>query len=417
MQKVTILGGKIVGNNAFNECNNITEIQLPQTITSIGNYAFDGCSNLYSVNIPSSVTEIGSYAFRNCSALRNISIPNAVKMIKKYTFEECIALSSVTLPSALTTIEDRAFSSCSSLKTLTFPTKLESIGNYAFYGCKNLTSLKLPNSVKSIGNNAFNSCEKITSVDIGYGIVDIGYSAFSGCDSIKTAVFHSTATRDSYKTNLPNHEKIVFSLHSYKVTKAAGIKSNGTLTKICSCNVANTKKIYGVDTIRLNTTEYSYSGGQKKPSVTVKDVNGKKLTNGVDYKVSYGVGRRNVGKYSVKVTFIGNFTGSKTLYFNIYPKNVKLSSLKAGSKKFTLKWGKISDQAQGYEIQYSTKSSFAKKYTKSVKVKSYKTVSKTISKLKAKTKYYVRIRAYKKVGKTTYYSLKWSSQKAVTTKK
>ena len=121
-------------------------------------------------------------------------------------------------------------------------------------------------------------------------------------------------------------------------------------------------------------------------------------------------------KYSVTVKFIGNFSGSKTLYFKILPKNVKIKSLKAGSKKFTLKWGKLAEQATGYEIQYSTSSSFSKKTTKTVKVKSYKTVSKTISKLKAKKKYYVRIRSYKKVGKTTYYSLKWT-KKTVTTKK
>ena len=90
-----------------------------------------------------------------------------------------------------------------------------------------------------------------------------------------------------------------------------------------------------------------------------------------------------------------------------------ITSVKAQSKAFTVKWKKKSS-ITGYQIQYSTDSKF-KKEKKSIKTKNAKTVSKKITKLKAAKKYYVRIRTYKIVNKKTYYS-SWSKKKNVTTK-
>ena len=87
-----------------------------------------------------------------------------------------------------------------------------------------------------------------------------------------------------------------------------------------------------------------------------------------------------------------------------------ITSVKAQSKAFTVKWKKKSG-ITGYQIQYSTNSKF-KKGNKSIKIKNAKTISKKITKLKAAKKYYVRIRTYK--GKK--YS-KWSKVKSIKTPK
>ena len=129
----------------------------------------------------------------------------------------------------------------------------------------------------------------------------------------------------------------------------------------------------------------------------------------------YPSGRKNVGKYTVKVTFKGNYSGSKNLTFTINPPKTSISKLTAGKKAFTAKWAKKTTQVTGYEIQYSTSKTFASG-NKTVKVTSAKTVSKTIKSLKAKKTYYVRIRTYKTVNKVNYYS-DWSAKKSVTTKK
>ena len=191
---------------------------------------------------------------------------------------------------------------------------------------------------------------------------------------------------------------------------------DGESSRVCSvCNaITSVKTIPRISKANLSTLTYTYNGQAKKPSVTVKDRKGATLKNGTDYTVTYASGRKNVGKYSVKIKFKGNYSGTKTLYFTIKPKATSISSLSAGSKKFTVKWKKQSTQVTGYQIQYSTSSKFSS--PKTVTVSSYKTTSKTVKSLKAKKKYYVRVRTYKTVSGTKYCS-SWSKAKSVTTKK
>ncbi|MCI6820753.1 MAG: fibronectin type III domain-containing protein, partial [Clostridiales bacterium] len=106
--------------------------------------------------------------------------------------------------------------------------------------------------------------------------------------------------------------------------------------------------------------------------------------------------------------------GEQTLYFTINPKSTSLSTLTATKKGFTAKWKKQSTQTSGYQIMYATNSKFTSG-KKTVTVSSNKTTSKKITKLKAKKKYYVKVRTYKKVGSTKYYS-SWSKVKTVKTK-
>ena len=164
--------------------------------------------------------------------------------------------------------------------------------------------------------------------------------------------------------------------------------------------------------VRLAASSYAYSGKARTPAVTA--TMGDIRLTGDDYTVKYADGRKNVGKYKVTVKGKGNYTGTKTLYYTINPKSTSISKLTKGKKSFKASWKKVSSQTTGYQIQYATSSKFTKGQ-KSVTIKSYKTTSKNITKLKAKKKYYVRVRSYKKVGKTTYYS-SWSKAKTVKTK-
>ena len=212
--------------------------------------------------------------------------------------------------------------------------------------------------------------------------------------------------------------------HTYKnkkVTKRATTSKNGTFTAVCSvCGAEQTEVIYAAKTIKLSKTSMTYNGKKQKPSVTITDAAGKKLKNGTDYKVTYPKKTQNVGKYTVTVTLKGNYTGTVKKTFTILPKNTAISKLTASKNTVTVKWRKQTKQTAGYEIQYSTSSKFTKKTTKTVKVTKNSTTSKKITKLKAKKKYYVRIRTYQtvKVGKksTKIYS-GWSKAKTVTTKK
>ena len=222
-------------------------------------------------------------------------------------------------------------------------------------------------------------------------------------------------------TDLASWGNIAKIAHTTKqtVTKATPT-ANGTIVNYCSVckKTLSTTVIPNASSIKLKATSLTYNGKVRTPKVIVKDRTGKALVKNTDYTVSYAKGRKYVGKYAVKITFKGKYSGTKTLYFTIKPKATSISSLKAGSKKFTVKWKKQATQTTGYQVQYSASSKFSK--AKTVTVGKNRTVSKKISKLSGKKKYYVRVRTYKTVkinGKSIRIYSGWSKAKTVTTKK
>ena len=222
-------------------------------------------------------------------------------------------------------------------------------------------------------------------------------------------------------TDLASWGNIAKIAHTTKqtVTKATPT-ANGKIVNYCSVckKTLSTTVIPKASSIKLKATSLTYNGKVRTPKVIVKDRTGKTLVKNIDYTVSYAKGRKYVGKYAVKITFKGKYSGTKTLYFTIKPKATSISSLKAGSKKFTVKWKKQATQTTGYQVQYSASSKFSK--AKTVTVGKNTTVSKKISKLSGKKKYYVRVRTYKTVkinGKSIRIYSGWSKAKTVTTKK
>ena len=127
-------------------------------VTYIGSDAFNDCLNLTSVNIPNSVTSIGILAFAYCSALTSITIGNSVKSIEEAAFSGCSSLTSVTIPNSVTSIGKSAFSSCSDLTSVTIPNSVTSIGRDAFENCGSLVTIvseiKTPFEIGSIANNS-----------------------------------------------------------------------------------------------------------------------------------------------------------------------------------------------------------------------------------------------------------------------
>ena len=153
-----------------------------------------------------------------------------------------------------------------------------------------------------------------------------------------------------------------------------------------------------------------FSGYAIEPAAVVK-LNGSTLVQDTDYTLSY-YNNVNIGKATLIVTGIGNYTGTKEKSFTINPAAPKISSIKAGKKQLTIQWLPDS-QASGYQLEYSLDRSFDDATTVSIAKRT--TIKRTISGLKKKKTYYVRIRTYKKVNGKKYYS-DWSSVKKKKTK-
>ncbi len=208
--------------------------------------------------------------------------------------------------------------------------------------------------------------------------------------------------------------------HKYKTTtaKATTSKDGSVITKCTTCQAIKAKSaVARIASVKLSNISFTYNGKAQKPSVTVKDRTGKVLKNGTDYTVRYSNGCKDVGRYNVTVTFKGNYSGTKTLTFNIIPKGTSISKLTAGKKQFTAKWSKQTAQTTGYELQYSVSSRMSGANT--VTVGKNKTTSSTVKKLKKGKKYYARVRTYKTVkinGKSVKIYSGWSKIKSVKTK-
>ena len=206
-----------IGRWAFDDCNSLASVTIPNSVTSIGfeaflycdslasvtfednssldsicSYAFSHCSSLTSVTIPNSVTYIGGWAFYNCSSLTSVTIPNSITSIEWCAFRGCSSLTSVTIPNSVTFVRHSAFYGCSSLTSITIPNSVTYIGEYAFSGCSSLTSVTIGNSVTTILNNAFRNCSSLTSVTIPNSVTFVGYSAFDNCSSLTSMTVECT---------------------------------------------------------------------------------------------------------------------------------------------------------------------------------------------------------------------------------
>ncbi len=232
----------------------VTDLVIPEGITSIKKYAFYNCSSLTSVTIGGSVTTIGNYAFSACSNLTSVTIGDSVTSIEGHAFSNCSGLTSITISESVTSISYSVFADCTALTEIYFnATEMDdlsdhnsvfynagikgegitvtiganvkkipaylfnpynsssyapkiasvvfeensvctSIGRYAFYLCGSLTSVEIPDSVTTIGYYAFYYCSSLTSVTIPDSVTSIGGSAFYGCSSLTSVTIGNSVT-------------------------------------------------------------------------------------------------------------------------------------------------------------------------------------------------------------------------------
>ena len=223
LSSVTISDGVTsIGNYAFDDCFNLTSITIPKSVTSIGIGAFSGCSRLRSVTIPNSVTSIRDYVFNGCSDLISVIIPNSVTSIGSAAFRGCTNLSVITIPKSVTSIGKEAFSGCTGLKSVVIPDGVTSIESSAFNGCTWLNSVTIPDSVTSIGERAFQDCGRLTSITIPANVTSIGSYAFDDCTGLTSVTFKGTKAKWNAITKM--------STWKYGCTFTKVVCSNGTVS-------------------------------------------------------------------------------------------------------------------------------------------------------------------------------------------
>lgn len=240
---VTSIGRYAFARDSSGKFDNIKQIIIPDSITSIGSCAFAGCLKLSDITIPSSVKHFGTEVFDSTpwleakraadpliiinnilidgqTAKGDINIPNGVTSINDYSFEGNENITSVNMPDSIKTIGDGAFLHCYDLTRVKLSSNVTSIGECAFQHCNiteltlpkglktiehmsfwgnEFTELNIPNGVETISEDAFAFCTKLKSVNIPNSVKNIGEGAFRECRSLKSITIpESVVLLDQY---------------------------------------------------------------------------------------------------------------------------------------------------------------------------------------------------------------------------
>ena len=403
---------KSVGDNAFAGCTALADVTFAYGLEKIGADAFFACDALKNVVLYPGLKEMGQCAFYDCESLESVVIPSGFVNIPEGAFGECAKLTTISLPLTVRSIDVDAFVNCAEIKTVYFEgnelawygikwgegndTLFEtSRKNFLHLHDYTQTVIKAPacvdlgitkfvcgcgytyidSKVPAVGHKA----EKID--EIKATCVDTGKTAgekCSVCGIILTApqtipaTGHGTAvileakqatckesglTEGSYcsictETIVAQQviEKLPHTYDKSKVTPAT-FSDNGKIEGFCTvCNEQAPEDILAVTDVKLSQTSYVYNGKARKPAVTVKDSSGKELVEKTDYTLTYAKGRKNAGTYTVKVVLQGNYSGTKTLSFNILPSKAEALKAKPASKTSAkITWNEVPG-ATGYRI-------------------------------------------------------------------
>ncbi len=327
------------------------------------------------LTIPSSingytVVSIDEKAFAYNNYLNELIIPDSIIEIADEAFRECEYLTTLKCGKNLKTIGDLAFFRCDSLKNISLNNGLETIGYSAFENIGNTTEITIPKSVKTIGECAFGY------IYISDDEVDDWGVDSSGDYSWKNYTIKGYRGTASETYALRNDFKFT-DITIYQQAQSISVKSSYT-------------KTFGATAFNLNA--------KAKTKLTYSSNNTKVVTVSSSGKVNVkGCGKATITVKAASSTYYK--AASKSITVIVKPGQVVISKRKVKSGKLNLKF-KQQKNCDGYKVQISTKKSFKKKYTASKTLAGYaKGVKVTVQ---SGAHYYVRIRAYKKIGGKKY---------------
>lgn len=450
-----------ISKGMFEGCTALTGVVLPENIKKIDDYAFSCCDSIETIVLYPHVESIGNYAFYDCDSLKKIALPETVTVIGEGTFAECEKLESISIQKTLTAIDSLAFDGCGELNVI----YSGSMGAWAHIAIEGEGNDALTSANLSVGHKHDDketvlvsptctekglgdySCEcgfvyKAAIDAVGHKKVNIpeipatcttaGSTAGEECSVCRVIITqpqtipapgHAEVV-DAAKEATCTEEGLTRGSHcgtcgevfvkqdviekkphndTKELTKAT-TSENGKKVLTCKdCGDVRTKILYNVSKFKLEDTSFAYTGKVINPKVTVKDSDGNTLKEGTDYTVKYSDGCKAIGKYNVKITLKGDYSGSKKVSFTITPAKTAKITTKTTKNSIALTWDSVKG-ATGYRV-YVYKSADSKTRIKlaSVTGKTTYTALKDYSgkALKAGETYKFAIQAYKKYSDGT----------------
>ena len=216
---------------------------------------------------------------------------------------------------------------------------------------------------------------------------------YARCSSCHALVYRSVA---------PNEKHNPKTIYAYPSTS----RSDGeVLVKCTFCNQIIEKKVLKkIKSISLEKGKYVFNNKPYKPEVSAFDRKNNMISRN-NFRVKYDKNTKSIGTHRVRIEFFGNYEGEEVLTYSIVPEGTCVKKLKAQRGAVEIKTDKLPKGTSGYQISYGTDKSL--NTHKVITVNSKKQLSKRITKLKSKRKYYFRVRTFATVNNKKYYS-KWS---------
>ena len=196
-----------IGHYAFQACEMLESVSIPNTVKKIGIYVFTGCTKLLDISFPESLEDVMGGALYECAWYNNqpdglvyvgnllyrykgiapvgtIEVREGTKAILDYAFSQQSNIQSVVLPNSVTSVHIQAFGMCLNLETIVLPNSLSVIEDETFSNCPKLSSIDLPQNVSIIGANAFRACSSLSHVEWPQQLTNIGANAFYECTQL-----------------------------------------------------------------------------------------------------------------------------------------------------------------------------------------------------------------------------------------
>ena len=415
-------------DNAFSDCEKITEVVLPDTITYISEYAFVNCTNLESIdvdednyyfssidgvlynwdatvlmkypgnkkstdyNVPGGVEEIYSYAFNSCSNLVSISIPESVLFFPAPNFFGCVNLEEINVDNdnqIIASIDGVLFDKdISELYKYprnkpnveyTVPKGVEGISGAAFSGCKNLETVTISDGVIYM-LNAFSDCSNLKKINIPRSMSTIGFSCFDGCESLRDVYYPGSVAqwleifiddRNDCLTNANIHFGVIDNAPSTPKIKSASRTARGVKV--------SWNRVLGADDY-IVYRKTAKSGWTRLGTTTENTFTDTKAKTGTTcyytVKAQNEAGASGYNKTGLKIKFVAA---------------PKLTSIANESSGVRVKWSKVSG-ADGYYLYRRVAGS--KSWTKIATIKKGSTTSYLDKKASAGKTYEYIIKCY-----------------------
>ena len=385
--KKVVIGDEIteIGYRAFKDYTSLEKVELSSTVKVLDNGAFMGCEKLSEINFPNSLTtisdntflncgltsitinsgKIGSNAFQGCQSLKVVLIGSGVSQIAANVFPYCTSLESIdvndnnkyyssengilfnknksilmrypsaktgdsyTMPDSVTELAINAFYENKYLKSVTLSSNVNEIGTYCFNGCTLLTSVELPCEITALPNGCFNNCKSLNSITIPRTVSTIGDNAFKNCSGLDSVYFRGDAL-DINTTAFTNVDADAFYPENNTTWTEEKKGSYSGSLEWQAYEVPRTDISSWSVTVQ-NANAFKYDGTEHKPAVVVKNGT-KQMSKGEDYTVDY---TDNIfpGTASVIVTGIGDYQGSIRANFPI-----QKGTFQEEKKAYTGKW-------------------------------------------------------------------------------